>query len=149
MKHVRLILRTLEALALALALLDVGACGSDGSTGNQLTSAQVAGDWTLMSFQIVPQPALTPPNATGTLHLTDSRYRIILIRNAGDAADTVLADSGTYTVSGSSWTQTSDDPATPSATGSVLLTNNAGNETLQVNATAGGVATHSFWSRAP
>jgi hypothetical protein len=147
MKQIRTISRVLPIVALPLALLAAGACGDDDSTGSQLSNAEVAGDWTLMSFQIVPQPALTPPVATGTLHLTDTRYDIVIVNNAGTAPDTVVADSGSYTVSGSSWSQTSDDPEVPPLTGSATLIEHDGNEILEVNASAGGVDTHSFWTR--
>jgi hypothetical protein len=139
--------RALSVIALSLAMVVAGACGDDDSTGNQLSNAEVAGDWTLMSFQIVPQPAFTPPTATGTLHLTDTRYDILIIRNVTGTADTVVSDSGSYTVSGSSWSQTSDDSGTPSLTGSVTLTRQDGNEVLQVNTSTAGVQTHSFWTR--
>jgi hypothetical protein len=137
----------LPVIALVLALLATGACGDDDSTGTQLSNAEVAGDWTLMSFQIVPQPALTPPVATGTLQLTDTRYEIVIVNNSGTEPDTVVADSGSYTVSGSSWSQTSDDPGVPALSGSATLTKQDGNEILQVNASAAGVETHSFWTR--
>jgi hypothetical protein len=146
MKQLRTMPRALSIIALQLAMVVAGACGDD-STGDQLSNAEVAGDWTLMSFQIVPQPAFTPPTATGTLRLTDTRYAIIVVRNVTGVADTVLSDSGTYTVSGSSWSQTSDDPGTPSLTGSVTLTKQDGNDVLQVNTSAAGVQTHSFWTR--
>ena len=147
MKQLRRMARVLPIIALPLAVLLTGACGDDDSTGNQLSNADVAGDWTLMSFQIVPQPALTPPVATGTLHLTDTRYDIVIVNNSGTEPDTVVADSGSYTVSGSSWGQTSDDPGVPQLTGSAILTKQGGNEILQVNASAAGVDTHSFWTR--
>lgn len=147
MKQLRSISHVLPIIALPLVMLATGACGDDDSTGDQLDNSDVAGDWTLMSFQIVPQPALTPPVATGSLRLTDSRYEITVVSNVTDVPDTVVADSGSYTVSGSSWSQTSDDPDVPSLTGSVTLTEQNGNEILQVNTSAAGVDTHSFWTR--
>jgi hypothetical protein len=149
MKQLRKLVRALPALALPLAMLAAGACGSDNSTGNQLSNADLVGDWTLVSFQIVPQPALTPPATTGSLHLADSTYKVLIVLNTGDAVDTVASDSGRYSVNGSSWSQTSDDPQIPQSTGSVTLMNSGGSELLEVNATAGGVATHSIWSRTP
>ncbi|HEU4584581.1 MAG TPA: hypothetical protein VFR95_02480 [Gemmatimonadaceae bacterium] len=146
MKQLRTMPRALSIIALQLAMLVAGACGDD-SSGNQLSNAEVAGDWTLMSFQLVPQPALTPPVASGTLHLTNTRYAIIVVSNATDVADTVVSDSGSYTVNGSNWSQTSDDPGIPSLTGSVTLTKQDGTDVLQVNTSAAGVQTHSFWTR--
>ncbi len=150
MKQLRNAARLLPLLALPAAMLVAGACGSDNSsTGNQLSNADLVGAWSLVSFQIVPQPALTPPAATGTLTLGDSAYNVLIVLNTGDAVDTVAADSGTYSVNGSSWSQTSDNPEVPQSTGSVTLTKNGSTDNLEVNATAAGVATHSIWSRAP
>jgi hypothetical protein len=148
MKQLRKSARALSILALPAVVLLAGACGSDDSTtGTQLSNAQVAGEWSLVSFQIIPQPALTPPAATGMLHLDDSTYNVLIVLNTADAVDTVAADSGSYTVNGSSWSQTSDNPEVPQSTGSVSLMTNGGDQVLEVNATAGGVATHSIWSR--
>lgn len=148
MRQLRKTARALAILVLPAAVLVAGACGSDISgTGNQLSNADLVGDWSLLSFQIVPQPALTPPNATGTLRLGDSTYNVLIVVNNGGAVDTVAADSGRYSVNGSSWSQTSDNPEVPQSTGSVTLMNNAGTENLEVNATAAGVSTHSIWSR--
>ncbi len=150
MKQLRNAARLLPLLPLPAAMLVAGACGSDNSsTGNQLSNADLVGAWSLVSFQIVPQPALTPPAATGTLTLGDSAYNVLIVLNTGDAVDTVAADSGTYSVNGSSWSQTSDNPEVPQSTGSVTLTKNGSTDNLEVNATAAGVATHSIWSRAP
>ena len=146
MNQLRKAARALSVLALPAAMLVAGSCGDDDSTGNQLSNADLVGDWSLVSFQIIPQRALTPPATTGTLRLDDARYEILIVLTSADAVDTVAA-SGTYTVSGSSWSQTSDNPDVPPATGTVILMNNAGSELLQVNATAAGVDTHSFWMR--
>jgi|GEM_PF-1440612 len=148
MKQLRKTVRALSILALPAAMLVAGACGSDdSSTGNQLGNADLAGDWSLVSFQIVPQPALTPPAANGTLSLGDSTYHVLIMLDAAGVVDTVAADSGTYSVNGSSWSQTSDNPEVPQSTGSVSLMKNGSTENLEVNATAAGVATHSIWSR--
>ncbi len=148
MKQLRKTARALVIAVFPAAVLVAGACGSDNSsTGNQLSNADLVGDWSLVSFQIVPQPALTPPNATGTLHLGDSTYHVLIVANNGGVVDTVAADSGSYMVNGSSWSQTSDNPEVPQSTGSVTLMNNGGAENLEVNATAAGVSTHSIWSR--
>ena len=148
MKQLRKAVRALYILPLPAAMLLAGACGSDdSSTGNQLSNADVVGSWSLVSFQIIPQPAFTPPTATGALDLSDSTYDILIVVDRGDAVDTVVADSGSYSVNGSSWSQTSDNPQVPQTTGTVALMKNAGSQLLQVNATAAGVATHSIWTR--
>lgn len=148
MKQLRKAVRALYILVLPATMLVAGACGSDNSsTGNQLSNADLVGSWSLVSFQIIPQPALTPPAATGALALSDSTYNVLIVLNTGDAVDTVAADSGSYSVNGSSWSQTSDNPQVPQSTGTVTLMKNAGSQLLEVNATAAGVATHSIWSR--
>jgi hypothetical protein len=148
MKQLRKAVRALSIFALPAVVLLAGACGSDNSsTGKQLSNADLVGTWSLVSFQIVPQPALTPPAATGTLDLGDSTYDVHILLDEGTAVDTVAADSGTYQVNGSNWSQTSDNPEVPQSTGSVSLTKNGSNETLEVNAAAAGVSTHSIWQR--
>lgn len=134
-------------VALSLAMLVAGACGSDDSTSPELSNAQLAGDWSLVSFQVLPQRALAPPATTGMLRLTGTRYNLLVVLGNAGAPDTIVADSGTYSVSGSSWTQVSDDPGVPSTTGSVTLLKSSGSEILEVNATTGSVKTHSLWSR--
>jgi hypothetical protein len=147
MDQLRKAAHALSVLALPAAMLVAGSCGDDDSTGNQLSNADLVGGWSLVSFQIIPQRALTPPITTGTLRLSDTSYDVLVVLNTGEAVDTVVADSGTYTVSGSSWSQTSDNPDVPPATGTVVLIVNAGSEILEVNATTAGVDTHSFWMR--
>lgn len=148
MKQLRKTVRVLPILALPLAMFVAGACGSDNSsTGTQLSNADLVGDWTLVSFQVVPQPALTPPGTNGALHLRDSTYNVTIVMNNSGVVDTVAADSGTYSVSGSSWSQKSNDPQIPQTTGTVSLTKSGSTEVLEVNASAAGVSTHSFWSR--
>lgn len=147
MPQLRKAVRVLSILALSAILFVAVACGSDNSTGNQLSNADVAGDWTMLSYQIVPQPAFTPPAATGTLRLTDTDYHVFVVQTTGEVVDTVANDSGTYEVSGSSWSQTSANPDQPGSTGTVTLTKSGAVETLQVNTTAAGVLTHSIWTR--
>ena len=111
MKQLRKIVRALPILALPLVIFVAGACGSvNSSTGTQLSNADLVGDWTLVSFQVVPQPALTPPGTNGALHLGDSTYKVVIVMNNGGVVDTEVADSGTYSVNGTNWTQTANDP---------------------------------------
>jgi hypothetical protein len=137
----------LSVLALLAALSVAAACGSDNSTDNQLSNADVAGDWTMVSYQIVPRPAYTPPAAAGTLRLTDTDYHVFVALTTGEVVDTVANDSGTYNVDGSIWTQTSTNPEQPPSAGTVSLMKSGAVETLQVNTTAAGVLTHSIWTR--
>ena len=149
MPQLRRDLRLLSILALLTVVLPAVACDNDddSSTGNQLSNADLVGDWSMVSFQIVPQQAVTPPAATGTLHLTNTDYRVLIVLNTGEGVDTVANDNGTYNVSGSSWSQTSSNPNLPQSTGTVALARSGSTETIVVNATAGGVTTHSIWRR--
>lgn len=148
MPQLRKDLRLLSTLALLAVALPAVACDDDdSSTGNQLSNADLVGDWSMISFQIVPQQAVTPPAATGRLQLTNTDYQLLIVLNTIEGVDTVANDSGTYNVSGSSWSQTSANPALPQSTGTVSLTRSGSAETIVVNATAGGVTTHSIWRR--
>ncbi len=96
----------LAALALP-ALLLVG-CKSD-STGPSATN--LAGTYTVQSLSM---QGLTVP-ATGTVVLTATNYTVsITINIPGQPAETIQ-DAGTYTISGSQWSQTSTVTGCPSA----------------------------------
>ena len=90
----------MSGIALVAALL-VGACSDDDPTGSN--GADLSGNYTLVSYKVGEAPALTPPVATGTLVLTDTRYTI-----TASIGGTPINDNGTYTVSGNQITQTSD-----------------------------------------
>lgn len=147
MSQLRKAVSALSSIALVAAVPLAAACGSDSSTGNQLSNADLAGDWTMVSFQVIPQQAYTPPTTTGTLHLTNTDYHILIIMDNGSVVDTVANDSGTYDVHGSSWSQVSSDPQIPPISGAVSLMRSGNVENLEVNASAAGVSTHSIWTR--
>jgi hypothetical protein len=106
---------------------------SDSSTG---PSVNLSGTYSLVSIQFPPQPAITPPTATGTLTLTASAYTLHLVTPQG-----TVDDNGTYTINGSSWSQSS--ATTGQATGSYSLSGS----TLTVNTTAQGVTSISIWQK--
>lgn len=118
-------------LAVAASVV-LGAVGcSDSTTG---PSVNLSGSYSLVSIQFPPQPAVTPPNATGTFTLTATTYTLHLVTPQG-----TVDDNGTYTISGSNWSQSST--ITGQATGTYTLSGS----TLTVNATAQGVTSISVW----
>jgi hypothetical protein len=85
----------------AVSTVAVAACSSsDDNTGPSNT---LAGSYTLASFESPPVPVLTPPTVSGTLVLTDTRYKATL-----SVPGVPAVDSGTYTASGTVFTMTSD-----------------------------------------
>ncbi len=96
----------LTALALP-ALLLVG-CKSD-STGP--TTTNLAGTYTVQSLtmQGLPVPA------TGTVVLTATNYTVSITINIPGQPAQQITDAGTYTISGSQWSQTSTVTGCPSA----------------------------------
>jgi hypothetical protein len=120
-------------LAVAASIV-LGAIGcSNSSTG---PSVSLSGSYSLLSIQFPPQPAITPPNATGTFTLTATTYTLHLVTPQG-----TLDDNGTYTISGSNWSQSST--TTGQATGTYSLNGSV----LTVNATAQGVTSISVWQK--
>jgi hypothetical protein len=79
---------------------------------------------------------LTPPTATGTLALTSSTYNLTLMLPTG-----TQQDSGTWTVSGHQWTQTSS-----SGQGQEQGTVSLSHDTLSVDLTAAGTAISTVWA---
>jgi hypothetical protein len=119
----------------AAASVVLGAIGcSDSSTS---PNVNLSGTYSLVSIQFPPQAAVTPPNATGTFTLTATTYTLHLVIQGQGTVD----DTRTYTISGSSWSQSSS--TTGQATGTYSLTGS----TLTVNATAQGVTSVSVWQK--
>lgn len=118
----------------AVASVALGAIGcSNSSTG---PSVSLSGTYSLVSIQFPPQPAITPPNATGTFTLTATTYTLHLATPQG-----TVDDNGTYTINGSNWSQSST--TTGQATGTYSLNGS----TLTVNATGQGVTSISVWQK--
>jgi hypothetical protein len=119
----------------AAASVTLGTLGcSDSSTG---PSVNLSGTYSLVSIQFPPQPALTPPTATGTFTLTTTTYTLHLVIQGQGTVD----DNGTYALNGSNWSQSS--PTTGQATGTYSMNGNM----LTVNATAQGVTSISVWQK--
>lgn len=130
-------LRPLSAASLALAAaLAVASC-SNSTSSNGLTSQDVEGSYNLLSLTAPPNPELTPPAATGTLVLTLTRYNVNL-----NVVGTPTADSGTYTINGNTFTETSEATGFQ-YTGTAALSH----DTLTVNVTTPGGQISNTWQK--
>lgn len=114
-------------------------CGSD-NTGPSSTPPP-AGTYSLASIQNPPNPTLTPPIATGILVLGATTYNVT-IDVQGQAE---VQDQGTYTISGSTWTQTSTTNAGVQSSGTYSYNSTTG--VLSVDVTTAGVRTITGWQK--
>jgi hypothetical protein len=129
----------LMLLASAVAALVVG-CGSDNSGPSN--PAPPAGTYALVSIQNPPNTTiLTPPVATGSLVLDATTYNVTIAIQGQDP----VVDQGTYSISGSNWTQTSTTNQGVQSTGT--FTYNQGTGVLSVDVTVVGVRTISVWQK--
>jgi len=127
-------------LLLLASSLTVAALGCSDNSGPS-NPPPAAGTYALTSFQNPPNPALTPPNATGTLVLTGSNYNVTINVQGQDP----VTDQGTYTISGTSWSQTSTTNQGVQSTGTFTYNQSTG--VLTVDVTAVGVRTISAWQK--
>lgn len=95
----------LTGLLLGLTLVLAG-CDTEGIT--VVDDVDLAGSYTLVSITFEGQPTLTPPAATGTLVLTETRYDVDITIQT-EQGPNQISDEGSYEVDGNSWSQTSDD----------------------------------------
>lgn len=134
--------RVIGGPVFALVLLAVAAmvagCGSDSTAPNGSTAALV-GTYDLVSLTLQGQPTLTPPTATGVLTLSDSTYLLTITIPPPTGQ---LVDSGTYSVSGSNWSQTSNVQQ-EQAVGTYTFSNG----TLSVNVSTFGMQLASVWQK--
>lgn len=120
----------------------VGLACSSSSTGPKLTPQALVGAYTLDTLSVGGMSA-SPPAVAGTLQLTDSTYKV----NVTEGPAQLVKDSGTYTVSGSTFTETSLT-GLPAVTATASLRGN--NDTLDVNVTSPAQAAGTFvWVRVP
>jgi len=118
----------------------VAACSSSNDT--TAPNASLAGNYTLASFeQVGVIPALTPPAATGSLVLTTTRYKVTININI-PGSPLAIVDSGTYTATATTLTQTSDG-AFGQSTGTYTLNST----TLVTDLTSIGGRIKSTWQR--
>jgi len=125
--------------AAVMAVVAGTACGSSGPTNPGLTAAELVGTYDLASLTLDKDPPLVPPEATGTLTLALSTYNVTLNLPSG-----TQVDSGTWSVSGSTWTQSSSTQAIQEQ-GTASLSH----DTLTVNLNAAGTQISSVWVKQP
>jgi hypothetical protein len=129
---------SLQLMALSLVVVLAG-CGSD-NTG-PANPPPPAGTYSMTSFQNPPNPAVTPPNATGTLVLTATTYNVTIdVQGQGE-----VQDEGTYTMSGNNWTQISTTNPGVQSTGTFSYTTATG--VLKTDVTASGFRTITIWQK--
>lgn len=133
--------RTLGLAAFTALFALAGACSDDeGPSG---PSVDLSGTYDLTSFEVPPNPVVGPPFVTGTLTMTATRYRVNLTNGTVNPPQ-VVVDSGTYTVSGNNWSQTSEgNPPLPQTIGTYTLNGTI----LRVDATSAGQRTITVWTR--
>ena len=125
--------------AAVMAVVAGTACGSSGPTNPGLTAAELVGTYDLASLTLDNDPPLVPPEATGTLTLALSTYNVTLNLPSG-----TQVDSGTWSVSGSMWTQSSSTQDIQEQ-GTASLSH----DTLTVNLNAAGTQISSVWVKQP
>jgi len=116
------------------AAITLGAAACSNST--TAPAVDLSGTYGLVSIQFGPPPALTPPTETGTLSLSATQYNLTL---SGAQPE---SDSGTYSISGSSWSQQSSVNGTQS-----VGTYSLSGTTLTVTTVQGGITVVSAWQK--
>jgi hypothetical protein len=122
-------------LLVTVLTLCAAACSDNSPTQ---PSASLAGTYSLVTFAFVVQGQEQPvPGATGTFTLTATTYTL----NLTVPGQGTLNDTGTYSISGSQWSQSST--TTGQATGTFSLNGTL----LTVDATSQGTETISVWQK--
>ena len=129
------------ALLLLASAVAAAALGCGDSNGPSTPTPPPAGTYAMTSFQNPPNPTLNPPIATGTLVLTATTYSVTIDVQGQDQ----VQDEGTYTISGSNWSQTSTTNPGVQSTGSFTYSQATG--VLTVDVTAVGVRTITAWQK--
>lgn len=137
-------LRSLRALLLVATVClagSVAACSDDDDNGtNPPVVVDLSGTYDLVS---VTQGGVTvgpDQGASGTLVLTQTTYSIDLTL-PGPTGPVNTTDSGTYEISGNTWTQESDNAGGFQGVGTYSLSGG----TLTVDVTTAGVQVLSVW----
>lgn len=117
------------------------ACGNDSTQPSNSSTAALVGSYDLLSVTFQNQPPIGPPAATGLLVLADSTYNLTL---TVPPDETPVVDSGTYSISGSNWTQSSSVQPVQS-----VGTYSLSNDTLRVNVTTANMQLATAWLKQP
>lgn len=135
-------MRSLIARALMLVPLVAVACKSS-STGPGGSTLNLAGNYSLLTFQELPNPAVDTLFANGTLALTTNTYHLNLNVHIPAPGDTiVLVDSGTYTLHGDSIAEQSQT-GNPDALGTVSVNGS----TLTISVTESLISIVTTWHK--
>lgn len=138
MRHRRL----LPAVSLGvLTLAALAACGGNTATG-PAPAADLSGTYGLVSITFQGNPAIGPPTATGRLVLTKTTYNVTLDIKPPLVPEQVIVDSGTYSISGNAWSQSSLVNPVQSV-GTYTLSH----DTLTVNVTTVGMQVENVWKK--
>ncbi|MDE2999240.1 MAG: hypothetical protein OXU79_09215 [Gemmatimonadota bacterium] len=91
------------ALLGLLAICACVACGGEGDDNNPAASETLAGSYDLLRLTPSGGSAISPPNASGIMTLTENRYSIVASYVAAGTEDVIrVAQTGGYTRSGAS-----------------------------------------------
>jgi hypothetical protein len=127
-------------LLLLASSVAVAALGCSDNSGPSIPTPPAA-TYSLTSLQNPPNPALTPPVATGQLVLAATTYNVTI----DVQGQKEVTDQGTYSISGNTWTQTSTATQGVQSTGTFTYSTTTG--LLTVDVTAFGVRTISAWQK--
>lgn len=98
-----------------LAICVCAACGGDDNDDNPVASETLAGSYDLLRLTPSGGSAISPPNASGIMTLTENRYSVVASFVTAGSDDVVrVAQTGGYVASGSNLTLTPDGGGTQS-----------------------------------
>ena len=85
------------------------ACGGDGDDENPVSSESLAGSYDLLRLTPSGGSAISPPNATGIMTLTENRYSIVASYVTAGSEDVIrVSQTGGYEWSGAGLRLTAD-----------------------------------------
>lgn len=98
-----------------LAVCVFVACGGGDDENNPAASESLAGSYDLLRLTPSGGSAISPPDATGIMTLTENRYSVVVSFVIAGSEDVIrVAQTGRYQVSGSNLTLTPDAGGTQS-----------------------------------
>lgn len=98
-----------------LAICVLVSCGGDDDENNPVASESLAGSYDLLRLTPSGGSAVSPPDASGIMTLTENRYSVVASFVTAGSDDVVrVAQTGGYVSSGSNLTLTPDGGGTQS-----------------------------------